>query len=126
MLALARKTRLYDRLHEGELLDFVKEQPDRTADLVVAADVFVYLAALDEIFGEVRRVLRRGGFFAFTVQAHEGEGIVLGEDSRYAHGERYLRGLAEQTGFAVALFETVSTRQDRGVDVPGLLAVLER
>ena len=126
MLALARKTRLYDRLHEGELLDFVKEQPDRTADLVVAADVFVYLAALDEIFGEVRRVLRRGGFFAFTVQAHEGEGIILGEDSRYAHGERYLRGLAEQTGFAVALFETVSTRQDRGVDVPGFLAVLER
>src|SRR5829696_3511849 len=54
MLAVARKTRLYDRLHEGELLDFVKEQPDRTADFVVAADVFVYLAALDEIFGEVR------------------------------------------------------------------------
>jgi predicted TPR repeat methyltransferase len=126
MLALARKTRLYERLHEGELLDFLKEQPDRTADLVVAADVFVYLAALAEIFGEVRRVLRRGGFFAFTVQAHEGEGIALGEDSRYAHGERYLRGLAEQTEFAVVLFEPVSTRQDRGVDVPGFLAVLER
>ena len=126
MLEKAERTKLYDALHEGELVAFLSRRRTGEADLVVAADVFVYLAALDEIFGEVRRVLGRRGFFAFTVQAHEGEGIALGEDSRYAHGERYLRGLAEQTGFAVALFEPVSTRQDRGVDVPGFLAVLER
>jgi predicted TPR repeat methyltransferase len=126
MLAVARKTCLYERLHQGELLDFLKEQGDRTADLVLAADVFVYVAALDAIFGEVRRVLKPGGFFAFSVQAYEGEGVVLGADSRYAHGEGYLRGLAAQTGFSVALFEAASTRQDRGIDVAGFLLVLER
>jgi predicted TPR repeat methyltransferase len=126
MLSAARKSRLYDRLHEGDLLGFLKGQGERTADLVVAADVFVYIAALDDIFAEVFRVLTRGGLFAFTVQAHAGEGVILGADSRYAHGESYLRALAERTGFAVALFEAVSTRQDRGVDVPGFLLVLER
>jgi predicted TPR repeat methyltransferase len=126
MLAAARKTRLYDRLHESGLVEFLEGQGERSADLVLAADVFVYLAALDAVFAEVRRVLKPGGFFAFTVQAYAGEGIALGEDSRYAHGEGYLRGLAERTGFAVALFEAVSTRQDRGVDVPGFLLVLER
>ena len=126
MLAVARRTRLYERLHEGDLLSFLKGQADRTADLVVAADVFVYMAALDDVFGEVRRVLVPGGLFAFTVQAHEGEGVVLGEDSRYAHGEGYIRALAAQTGLAVALFEAASTRQDRGVDVPGFAVVLGR
>ena len=126
MLAVARKSRLYDRLYEGDLLAFLKRQGERTADLVVAADVFVYIAALNDIFAEVFRVLSRGGLFAFTVQAHAGEGVILGADSRYAHGERYLRALAERTGFAVALFEAVSTRHDRGVEVPGFLLVLER
>ena len=126
MLAVARKTRLYDRLHEGDLLGFLHAQGDRTADLVVAADVFVYMAELADVFGEVHRVLTTGGLFAFTVQAHEGEGVVLGEDSRYAHGDGYLRALAARTGFGAASFEHASTRQDRGLDVPGFLLVLER
>jgi predicted TPR repeat methyltransferase len=125
MLAAARKTRLYERLHEGDLLGFLKGQGERSADLVVAADVFVYIAALNDIFAEAHRVLTRGGLFAFTVQAHDGAGVILGADSRYSHGEPYLRALAARTGFAVALFETVSTRQDRGVEVPGFLLVLE-
>jgi predicted TPR repeat methyltransferase len=125
MLAAARKTRLYDRLHEGDLLGFLHEQPERSADLVLAADVFVYLAALDAVFAAVGRVLKRNGFFAFTVQAHEGEGVHLGNDSRYAHSEGYLRATAARAGLSVALFQAVSTRQDRGVDVPGFLVVLE-
>jgi predicted TPR repeat methyltransferase len=126
MLAAARKTRLYARLHEGDLVGFLKQQGDHSADLVLAADVFVYLADLDEIFRGVYRVLIPGGFFAFTVQAHAGEGVILGEDSRYAHGQAYLRALAARAGFVVVLFEAVSTRQDRGADVPGFLLVLER
>jgi predicted TPR repeat methyltransferase len=126
MLAMAHRTRLYDGLHEGDLLSFLKGQGERAADLVVAADVFVYIAALNDIFAEVHRVLMPGGLFAFTVQAHAGAGVILGDDSRYAHGELYLRDLAAQTGFSVALFEAVSTREDLGQPVPGFLLVLER
>ena len=70
------------------------------------------------------RVLTRDGLFAFTVQAHEGEGFALGEDSRFAHGEPYLRDLAAVAGFQIVLFEPVSTREDRGEPVPGLVMVL--
>jgi predicted TPR repeat methyltransferase len=126
MLAQARKTHLYDALHESDLVAFLQSCDAASADLVVAADVFVYMAALDAAFREAHRVLERGGFLAFTVQAHAGEGVVLGEDARYAHAEGYLRELAAATDFGVAIFEAVSTRQDRGEDVPGFVAVLER
>jgi predicted TPR repeat methyltransferase len=126
MLSAARKTKLYAALHQSELVAFLTGRPSGEADLVVAADVFVYMASLGEVFAEAHRVLRRRGFFAFTVQAHEGDGFVLGEDARYAHGERYLRNLAETTGFATVTFERAWTRQDRGEDVPGFLVILER
>jgi predicted TPR repeat methyltransferase len=126
MLAQAAKTRLYDALHEGDLVGFLRSRPAASADLVVAADVFVYVADLAGIFAETRRVLERGGLIGFTVQAHEGAGVVLGEDARYAHGEPLLRDLAEAAGLAVVLFERVSTREDRGEPVPGFLVVAER
>jgi predicted TPR repeat methyltransferase len=126
MLAQAARTKLYDRLHEGELVTFLGKRAEGEADLVLAADVLVYVAALGTVLAETYRVLKRGGLFAFTVQAHEGEGFVLGSDSRYAHSESYLRALAEQTGWSIVLLERVSTREDRGRPVPGWLAVLER
>jgi predicted TPR repeat methyltransferase len=126
MLEKAGKTKLYDALHEGELVSFLAARPSAEADLVVAADVFVYMAALDAAFREAHRVLRREGLFAFTVQAHEGDGFILGEDARYAHGEAYLRELADAVGFTMVIFERVSTREDRGVPVPGFLVVLQR
>ncbi|HVL73861.1 MAG TPA: methyltransferase domain-containing protein [Beijerinckiaceae bacterium] len=126
MLALARRTRLYAALHEADLVAFLLGQDGGSADLVVAADVFVYLADLGPAFSATHRVLERRGLFAFTVQAHAGEGVVLGDDARYAHGEASLRDLADRAGFTVAAFERVSTREDRGEPVPGFLLVLER
>ncbi|MBD2748543.1 methyltransferase domain-containing protein [Microvirga sp. BT688] len=126
MLEKAEKTKLYDALHEGELVSFLSGRAGAEADLVLAADVFVYMAALDAAFREAHRVLKREGLFAFTVQAHEGEGLILGEDARYAHSESYLRKLAETVGFTMVIFERVSTREDRGVAVPGFLCVLQR
>jgi predicted TPR repeat methyltransferase len=126
MLEKAGKTTLYDALHEGELVSFLSGRATAEADLVVAADVFVYMAALDSAFRQVHRVLKGEGLFAFTVQAHEGEGFILGADARYAHSETYVRQLAEAVGFTMVIFERVSTREDRGTPVPGFLAVLQR
>lgn len=124
MLAKARATKLYAELDSGDLLDWLRRRPESSADLVIAADVFVYIAELAPVFAEAHRLLDRGGMFAFTVQAHGGDGFVLGGDLRYAHAEPYLRRLATEAGLEPVLFERVSTRQDRGRDVPGLLVVL--
>jgi predicted TPR repeat methyltransferase len=81
---------------------------------------------LEDAFRAARRALARNGLFAFSVQAHDGEGFVLGEDARYAHGEPYLRRLAAEAGLTVLLIERASTREDRGEDVPGFVVVLGR
>ena len=126
MLEKARRTTLYADLHEGDLVGFLSSRATGEADLVVAADVFVYMASLEAAFREAHRALRPEGLFAFTVQTHDGAGYVLGADARYAHGESYLRELAQTTAFGIVLLEQASTREDRGEPVPGLLAVLQR
>ncbi len=124
MLEEARRTGLYAGLRQGDVVAFLDEET-LPADLILAADVLVYLGDIAPLFQATRQRLGPGGLFAFTVQAHAGQGFVLGEDARFAHSERYLRGTAEAAGLAVALLEPASIRQDRGRPVLGFVAVLE-
>ena len=125
MVARAETKRLYDELASGDLLLWLTAQPDGAADLVLAADVFVYLGDLDPIFAAAARALAPGGLFAFTVQAGpDGTDVALGPDLRYAHGAGYLRAVAGRHGLPVVLLEEVATREDRGEPVPGYLLVL--
>ena len=126
MAALAAATGFYEEAVAGDLVAFLEAQEEGAAGLVTAADVFVYLARLDAALAAAARALEPGGLLAFSVQDAPGEAPTLGEDARFAHPEAYLRRLAGETGFAVALIEAASTRQDRGWPVPGFVAVLRR
>jgi predicted TPR repeat methyltransferase len=117
---------LYDKLAVAGLTAFLASRPDASADLLLAADVFVYLGELRPAFAQAARVLTRDGLLVFTVQSHAGEGVVVGQDRRFAHAEGWLRQRLAETGLDIVLLEAVSTRQDRGVAVPGLLTVVKR
>ena len=128
MITEARKSGLYTGLHVGELLHFLETQPDHSADLVMAADVFVYCGDLASIFAAVRQVLTADGYFGFSVQlpavSTEGRPFILGDDYRFAHSWDYIQRLTEASGFRVQSQLDQSIRQDRGQDVPGLVVML--
>ena len=133
MVAVAARTGLYAALHVSDAVAELDRRASGSIDLIVAADTVVYMGDLFPLARAAARVLSKGGLLAFTVQSqhrpgHHGEvyqapGYVLGVDARYAHSDGYLRTVADDSGLAVALFETVSTRQDRGIDVPGYAVV---
>jgi predicted TPR repeat methyltransferase len=124
MAAKARASGLYAQVEAGDLLDYLRAHEDKKADLVIAADVFVYCGDLDAIFGEVARVAAPAALFAFTLQKAESGDYRLGEDLRYAHSCAYVERLAAAHGFALQICDPVSVRQDRGQPVQGLSVVL--
>jgi len=126
MVRKAEAKKVYDEVAVGDLVSWLDGRPAGEADLVMAADVFVYMADLAPVFAAAAAALGREGLFAFTVQAHAGDGAVLGDDQRFAHSESHLRALAQRFSLYPVILERVSTRQDRGQDVPGLLLVLAR
>jgi predicted TPR repeat methyltransferase len=127
MIAQARAKNIYKSLVVADLVDFLRNEVEASADLAVAADVFVYIGDLAPVFAGVFQALKPGGFFAFSVQKQvEEEGWRVGQDLRYAHGRAYLVACAAAAGFAVREIAEVSTRKDRGQDVPGAVVLLER
>lgn len=128
MLERARERGIYDGLIAGDLVSFLEAQTPSVADLIVAADVFAYLADLTPVMRAARRALGPDGVLAFTVQALDetaaGPDAVLGADMRFAHRASYIRELAATWGFQPLMFEAVSTRLDAGLPVPGWLVLL--
>jgi predicted TPR repeat methyltransferase len=108
------------------MLEGLRSTPDRSVDLVLAADAMVYLADLVPVLQQASRVLSCGGLLAFTLERHDGDGFVMGEGRRYAHGACYVRASIEAAGLAVLQLEQQPIRTERGVPVPGLAIVAEK
>ena len=123
--ALARN--LYASVETGELTAFLSARPGASADLVVAADVFVYVGDLAGVFAHAARVLAGAGRLAFTVEGGAPGGqFALQPTQRYAHDDGYIRGLAAASGLAVVHSSAETIRTERGRPVGGRLYVLEK
>jgi predicted TPR repeat methyltransferase len=125
MIDEARRKALYDRVETGELVEFLDAEAAAQTryDLVVAADVLVYMRDLAVVAAAVRSVLAPGGLFGFTVETHAGDGVLLRESLRYAHGAAHIRVAMAGAGLNLVHLAEVATRTERGEPVPGLLGV---
>ncbi|RST86917.1 methyltransferase domain-containing protein [Aquibium carbonis] len=137
MLKKAEGKRIYDRLSRQDLQTFDPEAFGKAlqggapgaarADLVVAADVFLYVGALERIVAAVATMLPESGLFAFSVERHDGpEPMVLLASRRYAHSEAPLRDLLAAAGFTIISLRAHTIRMDRGEPIEGLIVVARK
>jgi predicted TPR repeat methyltransferase len=126
MIKQARATGLYAELEVVDMIEGLRSKPDASANLVVAADAFVYLSDLAPVLMEATRVLVAGGTLAFTLETHDGSGVVLGEGLRYAHAAEYARGAITRAGLKLLTLEPASPRNENNEPVRGLVIVAER
>jgi len=129
MLERAHSRNIYQRLEHSDLLLMMQGEESSSYDVVVAADVFVYLGVLDDIVSEVKRLLRPDGFFIFTVEALEAlstdeSGLEnkpdykLNQSGRYAHSANYLEKLSSTNGFSSISLTSIPVRFEKGL--PGM------
>lgn len=120
MLSEARNKQIYDRLDKRDIgaLDLGEDR----YDLIVAADVFIYLGALERIMGWCAASLAPGGRLAFTVEAGV-QPVELRDSRRFAHSRSYVEGLLNDAGFGGVRVTEGVLRQDRGADVASLCVI---
>jgi len=123
MIERARASGLYAELEVTDMVAGLRGRPDGSAELILAADAMVYLSDLSPLLREARRVLAAGGLLAFTLETHGGEGVILGEGLRYAHGAEYVRGLIAGAGLVLPRLDELSARNEDHAPVPGLVVV---
>ncbi len=128
MLEKAAARGLYDALHATSLQALLAREA-QAWDLLVAADVFIYVGALEDVFERAGSALRPGGWLLFSIEPIEHadpEGFRLQPCGRYAHAVDYLHALASTHGFEVEIDEAIDLRRERATMLPGRVLRLRR
>jgi len=126
MVEQAQATGLYDELWTGDLHERLAET-SHTFDTVLAADVLIYVGALERLFTLLAQRMKAGGVWSFSVEAGTpGSGVQLLTSLRYSHAPDYITRLAQQHGFSVLGQHTTPIRHDQRQPVMGDFWVLQR
>ncbi|PNH08073.1 hypothetical protein TSOC_005424 [Tetrabaena socialis] len=173
MLEQAGKRGIYSRLAVGELVTFLEQEAAKAAamgggadgagsggplpyDLLVAADVFVYIGNLQPVLAAAAAAAAPGAVIAFSTEALElaaasglglqTDGAVEGSGSsegvadgggvcsglrlqvtgRYAHTEEYLRRTGEGCGWGLVAISQSVIRRNGGEEIWGHLCVMRK
>ncbi len=123
MLDRARQRGCYDTLHCAELIGFLRARP-AAFDLVAAADVLIYIGALDELLAAAWHAVRPGGWLVFSTEESADAPVLLNRSRRFSHSHAHV--LAAAAGWALQSAASATLRRERGVDVAGRLYVFRR
>lgn len=124
MLAKARERGIYDEIAEQDLYEFLAVG-DVCYDLIIAADVLVYIGALDGLFAAIRRRATSGAVLWISVELNPGaEDYRVGAEVRYLHSRGYVHRTAASTGWKVLLEHATSLRKSGEDESMGVIVAL--
>jgi predicted TPR repeat methyltransferase len=125
MLDQARKRDVYDELLQTDVTEALAHATE-LYDLVIAADVMIYVGDLAPLFEACARALRSGGRFAFTIESTDRNSYFIDSSGRYRHSPEYIRNLATDHHFQIDRSEEIAIRKEFGKAVEGHLFVLSK
>ena len=128
MLEEANKRGVYSRLHNVNLLDALDATDGNEYEVIVAADVFVYLGELDAAIRDGFKVLKPGGWLFFSCESalEGGPEFVLRKSMRYAQTATYVKRLLDASGFAAPSIEAIDLRTEQDAVIAGFLVAVQK
>ncbi len=124
MIEKAKDLNVYDALIVDDI-DGYLSSVSQVFDIIISADVFVYLGALEDTFKQCKDRLKPSGKFIFSVEKHEGDDYKLLDTGRYAHSASYIRKIADKAGFVEKDFKALVLREQAGKPINGFIFVFE-
>ena len=127
MLQKAEEHGVYDQLFKGSITDFFA-QNHQMFDLVLSADVFVYIGDLSSCFSDIAKASNKGALYGFSTElaTEEEPDYLLRPTGRYAHKDSYIKKLAAQNNFRVMTDKTITVRKDSKGEIPGKIYILKK
>ena len=141
MLQMAAKMHagVYDELVALDAVSYLRRQPAGSADLVVGADVCVYMRCLVDLISAAEHALCPGGLVAFSTEACElaevagglpptGTGWLERKSERIAHSAEYLRWLVSgpSSQLDLVVLEGSDIRNDGADVIHGHLVIMRK
>ena len=129
MMDVARAKGGYDELILGDAVDYMSRHPE-SFDLVVAADVIIYIGRIEPLLAAARIALRSGGAIALSAESLppdlDNGSYVLRPSGRYQHSPRYLSQAVAAAGLQMEMCSPSVIRVEYGKPLDGWIIVARK
>jgi len=126
MLAKARAREIYTDLIQSDLLASLNNHQAKY-DIIISADVFIYIGDLAEIFHKASRLLHTNGFFAFSIETTSKEvEYEINATGRYSQSLKYIQKLADNNNLQIIENQSVILRRQEYHPVEGAIIVMQK
>ena len=124
MIDKAKALNVYHDLCVNDIESYL-DSSEKTFDVIISADVFVYVGALESVFNKCKKAMSKGGVFVFSVEEYNEPGFKLLDTGRYAHSTEYIREIAKASGFREVSHQSLVLREQDNKPINGCVFVLE-
>ena len=130
MCQQAKRKQLYDKVVHESLLSHVRKQREASFDLILSADVFMYVLDLKAVIEQVARIMSPQGWFVFSTESLEAEhpdNVCRQASERFAHKRDFVLNIAQATqSLELVSVDGVTLRMDDGKPVMGDIFVFQK
>ena len=126
MVRKAARHGVYDRFHQVNLIDALRDTPADLYHVIAALDVLCYVGDLAAVIPQAWRVLVPGGRWVFSCEAltsGRSHYTIDPQTLRYQHARSYVEKLCQKAGFVDIDIQELSLRKQDQDAVPGFLVV---
>ncbi|WP_160297826.1 methyltransferase [Devosia chinhatensis] len=128
MVEKTRETGFYRNLAVGEAARTLATEADFAGpyDTAVAADVFIYVGAIETLFAAIVARLAPEGLFAFSIETADRDDVEIRASGRFAHSAAYIERLAKTHDLIVLRRQDHDIRLEDNRPIKGALYILAR
>ncbi|MBQ49224.1 MAG: hypothetical protein CMP10_17735 [Zetaproteobacteria bacterium] len=120
MLDVAESKKIYDVLNETDISSWLTETKPQQWNLIIMADVLLYLGDLGELIQKVKNALCSNSWFMFTTEENENsDSFHLQKSGRFAHSFAYTKSILESLSFSIYNYQRMPLRSQPGKQVMG-------
>jgi len=110
MLNVAQTKSIYNKLIHEDIVQFLGIS-ELDYQYFVAADVFIYIGELSEVFRLIKSRNKRSGNVIFSTEHSEIDGYHLEKSGRYSHSKSYIENLCAEYGYEIHHFSETNLRK---------------
>ena len=127
MLEVARRKKLYTRLYNQDLSQFLSRH-ENGYDLINAADVFTYFGELGSVFVMMFDALKPGERtpFKVNVNSFNKDDYFLHLSGRFLHSKSYVEEGLKKRGFIIEKLNRVKLRNEGEAEVWGWIVMARK
>ena len=112
MIEKSKEKKIYDALYENDILEFLTESSEKF-DLIIAADVLIYLGDPAPLFQKLQNIVERQAIFVLSTENCDKGDYHIRQTGRYAHNNVFIESVAKKMEFELLLRESVGLRKEK-------------